>query len=314
MSYPHAYNLFKYGKILNHSTSHEVLTNEKPSENSNFSSSDEESDNGNSKTEMKGHLEDSTDRVCDHDEEFAAKHLLEIKSNWESNLGKSLANLHSKLNQQTSQSIQLNSSDHMIPDPDQASHNGSKLELDYQSISKSEVSIIRFYEPRFHQVFTKYCESQSQPVDVSCHLMVSCLENLVNFSCWARENGSRAAWIKSTLEDNVDLRPEVRNGLSMILIYCLSTARAKLQPGEDMFTILQDPEMGLGIVNKTSLKVYNDPFSYFNFLKSCISGLIDAGKIPENERINQVSQLLRFELSNSVSPLLSIAQEVKENE
>ena len=79
----------------------------------------------------------------------------------------------------------------------------------------------------------------------------------------------------------------------------------------------------IGIVNKTSLKIYNDPFNYFSFLKCCLSGmnrayscliyniciyihiyifiiysssllinlskgLIDAGKIPENERVNQV--------------------------
>jgi hypothetical protein len=128
-----------------------------------------------------------------------------------------------------------------------------------------------------------------QPVDISKHLMAVCLENLISFSCWARENNNRSQWIKNTLDDNVDLRPEVRNGLSMILIYAMSTAQARQTKDADMFSILQEADTGLGIVNKTSLKIYNDPFNYFNFLKSCMSGLIDAGKIPENERQNQVS-------------------------
>ena len=51
-----------------------------------------------------------------------------------------------------------------------------------------------------------------------------------------------------------------------------------------MFGTLQSNETGLGIVNKTSLKIYNDPFYYFAFIKACISGLIDAGVIVENER------------------------------
>ncbi|RYG63680.1 hypothetical protein EON64_15425, partial [archaeon] len=50
---------------------------------------------------------------------------------------------------------------------------------------------------------------------------------------------------------------------------------------------------GLGIVNKTSLKIYNDPFSFFALLKSCLSGLIDAGQVPENERHNQPKKTKR---------------------
>ena len=101
----------------------------------------------------------------------------------------------------------------------------------------------------------------------------------------------------------------------MILIYTLSTAKAKSsgKTDSDMFSVLQDAESGLGIVNKTSLKIYNDPFSYFTFLKSCMSGLIDAGKVPENERQNQVGgrkcdnyhHLLLF-------PLFNVAKETQE--
>ncbi len=122
--------------------------------------------------------------------------------------------------------------------------------------------------------------------------MSVCLENLIPFCCWARENNARIMWIKEILDDNLDLRPEVRNGLSMILIYTLSSAKTHGLQNTDMFLMLQDAEFGLGIVNKTSLKIYNDPFNFFNFIKSCMSGLIDAGKIPENERQNQVGSVV----------------------
>jgi hypothetical protein len=154
---------------------------------------------------------------------------------------------------------------------------------------KGDYSITKIYEPKFMQVFHSYCESMKQQIDISKHLMSVCLENLIPFSCWARESNNRCQLIKDALDDNPDLRPEVRNGLSMILIYCLSSAQARQTKDGDMFSVLQDSEKGLGIVNKTSLKIYNDPFNYFSFLKSCMSGLIDAGKIPENERQNQVS-------------------------
>jgi len=164
----------------------------------------------------------------------------------------------------------------------------------YSESSKLEtISITKYYEPKFLQIFNKYCESTQQnisPAEIGKqHLMVLCLNHLIPFCSWARENSNRYNWIKLTLDDNVDLRPEVRNGLSMILIYSFSAAQAKEKREADMFTVLQDNDTGLGIVNKTSLKIYNDPFQYFNFLKTSISGLIDGGKIPENERINQVS-------------------------
>jgi hypothetical protein len=165
--------------------------------------------------------------------------------------------------------------------------------IDSKNAENKEFSITKVFEPKFMQLYEKYCESIKQAVDVSNHLMTICLDNLVTFSCWARENQSRGLWIKQILDDNIDLRPEVRNGLAMILIYVFSSAQAqanaKNNQEADMFTVLQDADSGLGIVNKTSLKIYNDPYGYFNFLKSCISGLIDSGKIPENERQNQVN-------------------------
>lgn len=151
------------------------------------------------------------------------------------------------------------------------------------------ISIAKFYEPKFLKVFAKYAEVYNVSVNMEKHFLTNCMDHLVNFCCWTREDPKTTLWIRSVLDENPDLRPEVRNGLSMILIYCLSAAMVKFKPGSDMFTILQETEKGLGIVNKTSLKIYNDPFNYFNFLKYCIAGLIDSGKIPENERQNQVS-------------------------
>ncbi len=163
--------------------------------------------------------------------------------------------------------------------------NSTKWETD----NREDTSIVKFFEPKFMQVFTSYNEYMKKTVDVSGHLMGICLENLIPFCCWARENVSRISWMKGVLDDNADLRPEVRNGLAMVLIYTMATAKSYHIPDRDMFTALQDPDLGFGIVNKTSLKIYNDPFNFFNFLKSCMSGLIDAGKIPENERQNQVN-------------------------
>jgi hypothetical protein len=155
--------------------------------------------------------------------------------------------------------------------------------------NREDVTILKTFEPKFFQVFLKYSQYISQQsIQTTGHLMAICLENLIPFCCWARENNTRISWIKKALDEHVDLRPEVRNGLSMILIYSFGTAKASSIEGLDMFTALQDADDGLGIVNKTSLKIYNDPIFCYGFLKSCMSGLIDAGKIPENERTNQV--------------------------
>lgn len=155
-------------------------------------------------------------------------------------------------------------------------------------MNKGDFSITKFFEPKFLEVYTKYVESLGREPDLNRHLLSVCLDNLIDFSCWARDSSTQCQWIRETLDENADLRPEVRNGLAMILMYAFSSAQAGLLKEADMFIVLQDSENGMGIVNKTSLKIYNDPFNYFNFLKACISGLIDAGKIPENERQNQV--------------------------
>jgi hypothetical protein len=159
-------------------------------------------------------------------------------------------------------------------------------------------NILQHFEPRFYTVYQSYLaffkDTFHQDINPMDHLFALCLDHMIPFCCWARRNASVTNFIKSALEDNADLRPEVRNGISAILIYSFSAAQAKARHDTDMFLSLQDTDRGLGIVNKTSLKIYNDPYQYYNFLKSCITGLIDAGKIPENERVNNQVSLTLF--------------------
>jgi hypothetical protein len=122
--------------------------------------------------------------------------------------------------------------------------------------------------------------------------MTLCLNNLLAFSNWARDSNN-ATFIRVTLFENPDMRPEVRNGLAMILVYVCSAAKsnemriaaiAAAQSSNtnnpsaqtaaisaanniDMFTVLMKTDSGLGIVNKTSLKIYSDPFGFFNYIK-----------------------------------------------
>jgi hypothetical protein len=144
------------------------------------------------------------------------------------------------------------------------------------------------YGPRFCELFDAYSKTLSGPIDVSRHLMSLCVDNLIPFCKWARESEMQLSYIRATLLEYDYLRPEVRNGIVMVLIYTFASKRATHDPALelDMFMTLQDAEMGLGIANKFSLKIYNDPFLYLSFLKISISALIDAGAIPENERLN----------------------------
>lgn len=125
------------------------------------------------------------------------------------------------------------------------------------------------FEPRFHAVFLQYV--QHHPgimIDPSQPLLRMCLDNLIPFCCWTRDNPTTSAWVRNALFESVDLRPEVRNGIALVLIYTFSAAKAAVKTNNmSMFSILQDPEDGFGIVNKTSLKVYNDPYNCFAFIK-----------------------------------------------
>ena len=210
---------------------------------------------------------DSEESDREEDEKIAQRNLLEIRSSlWHGN--------------QTSE----------VPEPDVASQTNSILAL---------------FEPKFREIFSSYCSAMGSIIVLSTHLMALCLEHLITFSCWCRESNNRCVWIRNVLEENADLRPEVRNGMAMILIYCFSAAKAH-SLNSDMVTVLQDLDSGLGIVNKTSLKVYNDPFFYFAFLKSCISGLIDTGRIPGNERWNQPKKPKRQSENKGSHLILSV--------
>jgi hypothetical protein len=140
-------------------------------------------------------------------------------------------------------------------------------------------TIATIYEPKFFEIYQQYYQHilHNEPELIvqnpnQHHLMTLCLNYLLSFSNWAREavNGN---WIRATLFENPDMRPEVRNGLAMIIVYVFASARAAdaraVDPSTstDMFTVLMKAESGMGIVNKTSLKIYSDPFGYFNFIK-----------------------------------------------
>lgn len=152
---------------------------------------------------------------------------------------------------------------------------------------KKKVSDAQVYGPRFCVLFETYCRKHNITIDIHRHLMSLCLEHLVPFIKWARESDNQVQWIQSTLLENDYLRPEVRNGVVMVIIYTFASIKATLDPNLDMFITLQDNDQGLGIANKFSLKIYNDPFFYLIFLKQSISALIDAGALPDNERQNQ---------------------------
>jgi hypothetical protein len=159
-------------------------------------------------------------------------------------------------------------------------HLADAAEEEYGKISDAVT-----YGPRFCEIFREYSATQSKPIDIRRHLMALCCEHLVPFVCWARQNEARLAHIRTTLLEYDYLRPEVRNGIVMVIIYTFASIKATIIEDSDMFRTLQDPDHGLGIANKFSLKIYNDPYFYLIYLKTCISALIDAGAIPDNERI-----------------------------
>ena len=152
---------------------------------------------------------------------------------------------------------------------------------------ESKVSDAFTYGPRFCQLFMEYTVATNKTVDIDRHLMSLCTEHLVPFCKWARENEAITNSIRATLLEHESLRPEMRNGIAMVIIYTFASIKATRETGTDMFMTLQDPDRGLGIANKFSLKVYNDPFKYLYFLKTTVTGLIYAGVIPDNERLNQ---------------------------
>ena len=143
------------------------------------------------------------------------------------------------------------------------------------------------YGPRFCHIFNEFSATIPVPVNTDRHLMSLCLDYLIPFCQWSRKSDAQVNSIHTTLLNNDYLRPEVRNGIVVVLMYTFAAVKAIKDPTHDMFHTMQDADTGLAIVNKFSLKIYNDPLQYLSFLKTCISALIDAGTIPDNERVNQ---------------------------
>lgn len=160
-------------------------------------------------------------------------------------------------------------------------------EKNSEDADETKVSDAVTYGPKFCQLFREYCQHLGKPINFDRHLMSLCTEHLVPFCKWAREDEAKSISIRSTLNECDYLRPEVRNGIVMVLIYTFASIKGTRESYQDMFYTLQDTERGFGIANKFSMKIYNDPFMYLSFLKISISALIDAGAIPDNERINQ---------------------------
>ncbi len=169
---------------------------------------------------------------------------------------------------------------------DQNQINNGKI-ADESDPDRKKVSDTITYGPRFCALFDAYVKANKLHIDTSRHLMSLCSDHVIRFLVWVRESDAQMGWVAQTLLNYDYLRPEVRNGIVMILIYTFASIKSTVDPGLDMFMTLQDMEQGLGIANKFSLKIYNDPFGYLTFLKTVISALIDAGAIPDNERLNQ---------------------------
>jgi hypothetical protein len=177
--------------------------------------------------------------------------------------------------------------------------NKLKIPSNPDNVDRKKISDTVVYGPRFCLLFDRYCERFNLRIDIKQHLMTLCSEHLVRFINWARESNQQATWVSNTLFDYDYLRPEVRNGIVMILIYTFAAKKATVDPSSmDMFTTLQDAERGLAIANKFSLKIYNDPILFLTFLKTSISALIDAGVIPENERMNGPKKGSKEKLEN----------------
>lgn len=135
---------------------------------------------------------------------------------------------------------------------------------------RHEGDIPTVFQPRFMDLFKLYSSHlrrENMPCTIHEHLFSTCLEHIVPFCTWTRESHEQLKWVSGLL-NSPDLRPELRNGIAMILMYTFASAKADLlQNGSDMFTVVMDNTYGLGIIHKTSLRVYNDPHLFFNFLK-----------------------------------------------
>jgi hypothetical protein len=150
--------------------------------------------------------------------------------------------------------------------------------------SSASEDILNF-EKIFFVIYQHYIseESLTNSIDLTQNMLSLCLNNLLPFCCWARKDSQKSECLHKLLLDNADLRPEVRNGIALIIIYVFASAKEHLETAEhalDMFGVLQDTHRGLGIVHKTSLRIYNDPLNYFSFIKVPSPSLLSANQRP----------------------------------
>jgi len=158
--------------------------------------------------------------------------------------------------------------------------------------TEAELYIPSVFQPKFMEIHDTFMAQLPAEYRASIpqhdHLLGAILEYMVKFCCWARGSADTSAWINNLLFQNVDFRPELRNGLTMILMYTFAASQAvRSKRSSDLFTVVMDANHGLGIIHKTSLRVYSDPFNFFSFLKLCLTGLIECGVLKENERVSQ---------------------------
>lgn len=156
----------------------------------------------------------------------------------------------------------------------------------YLASGSKKVSDAVTYGPKFCELFRNFTMECSLEIDINRHLLALILDYLVEFLRWVRKDDHTIAEVGNLLFNNDYLRPETRNGVIMVIIYMFSSIKATVLPDTDMFSVLVNKDFGLGIANKFSLKIYNDPYYYLSFLKLSLSALIDCGMIPENERVN----------------------------
>ena len=170
--------------------------------------------------------------------------------------------------------------DHQIDSIDESdvdlSHKKSKRLLVENSVNGKKVSDAVVFGPQFIDLFEQFRQSPHfngfQLPDKRRHLLALSLDFLIPFARWARQSTEFTDSIYRKLYCHESLRPEVRNGLLMCLVYTFAAQRMTIIANADIFTTLLDKNMGFGIANRYSLRIYNDPFSFMLFLKLSFTG------------------------------------------
>lgn len=135
------------------------------------------------------------------------------------------------------------------------------------------------YEKRFLLVYQQFLQSSESTTAQNLnkkHLLSKCLHVIIPFCAWARSSKETSNWIHETLMRGTEFRPEVRNGLCLVLAYA-AAADSACNAGLTMLQVMQCGDTGLGIVHKSSLRIYNDPFDYFALMKvsQCVRSDVD---------------------------------------